>query len=298
MTFWTLLPALAFLVAVLGLSGLIIGALRGEFNLKDPVWGVFIVALIIRVPLMIVLNRTLPDDWLDVDWMMYESVGRALAETGNIQPLMGEGLGALAYGLLNAAVFWMVGFEPLVVRAVNTILGALACALVYLFLERLTEQIRSARVGAYAVVLWPTFVAWSTTNSKETVMALVAIAIFYCALTLSRRFRPSVAAMMAVLALSACFLRVYLVLLVLPLALTYIIILWTVRTHTLRVSIPLMTTWLIAAAILLKIAAEQTVGLYNLGADGLDALNAFRSRVADGGAQMTVEPFESVYDLL
>ncbi|MFO8081409.1 MAG: glycosyltransferase family 39 protein [Armatimonadota bacterium] len=298
MEFWNILQSTLLLSAVLGVSGLAVVRLRGCVDAEDPVWTVFVVALLIRVPLAIILYRTLPRDWLDVDWMMYESAGRALAEGGTIEPLLNEGLGALAHGLLNAAVFSMVGFQPLTLRALNAILGALACAIVYVLLERLNGDGAHSKIGALAVAVWPTFIAWSTTNSKEMAMAVAAIGVFYCALSLSRRFRPSTAAVMIALGLFMCLLRIYLVLLVLPVVVTYIIVVWSVRKHTLKVSVAILAIWTIAATAFLSVAVQRTVGLYDLGTEGLETLNAFRRLVARGGAQMEVAPFEHVSDVV
>lgn len=298
MEFFNILQSGLVISGLIAASVLIIIALRGEMNRSDPVWVVFLIALIIRVPLAIILYHTLPHDWLDIDWMKYERIGREMAETGTIDPVVSAGFSAIAHGFLNASVYWLIGFQPVVVRVFSAVTGALTCALLYLFLERLSRSTLDAQIGALVVTFWPTFVAWSMSNSKEMTMAALGIGIFYCALALSERFRLSVAAMMTLLAIATCFMRVYMALLILPVVMTYIIVVWVTRNCAQSLSAVAILMWALIVAAPVAVGLNYVMNVYNLVGDGLTALNLFRSAVAEGGAQLQVEPFYSIYDLL
>lgn len=289
----TLLTA-AFVAAL----WLLLVVLRGHLRRDDPLWAIFALALIIRVPLAIGLYHVLPHGWLDADWATYESVAKVAAQTGDLERILTAGYAFRLHALVNTAVFWLIGFQPVFLRIMSAAVGALTCALLYLLLERLTRQPRAAVVGALVATFWPTFIAWSTTNSKETFVGAAAIGMFYCALSLSRRFRPGVAVTMVALAALLIYYRIYLAVLIFPVALVYVVIMWTLsaKNRPLAVLSALIATGAIMVPVLTM--ARNIIFHYFNPEYGLLAINAFRQAVARGGAQLPIEPFHSFIDLL
>lgn len=78
------------------------------------------------------------------------------------------------YILLNAVVYDLVGFNPLVVRLVNALLGALCPILAYRLITSLSNQ-RAALIAAWWIALFPTQILFSALQQKEMVLAFLTL---------------------------------------------------------------------------------------------------------------------------
>jgi hypothetical protein len=298
MEFFHALQSTLLTVAFVAALWLLLVVLRGRLRRDDPLWAIFVIALIVRIPLAIGVYHVLPHGWLDKDWQTYEAAARTAAQTGELDPILNAGYAFRVHALTNTAVYWLIGFQPVFLRIMSAAMGAFTCALLYLLLERLIHRPRAAIAGALIATFWPTFIAWSTTNSKETFIGAVAIGMFYCALSLSRRFRPSVAVIMLALAAVLIVYRIYFSVLIFPIALVYVLVIWTRAAENRPFALFTALIMLGALGMPVLVMARNVIFRYFNPENLLMAINIFRSAVARGGAQLPIEPFGSFADLL
>ena len=85
------------------------------------------------------------------------------------------------YTHTQAGLYLIVGHQPLAMKVLNCLFGALTAGLVYLMGRRLFGE-RAARVGGVAAAFFPSVFFWSVVNLKEA-MFLFWVAVLLWALT-------------------------------------------------------------------------------------------------------------------
>jgi 4-amino-4-deoxy-L-arabinose transferase-like glycosyltransferase len=285
-----------FTIALVGAMGVVLAMVRGGFDRRDSIWAVLAIALLIRIVLVIVTYNVLPHDWLDIDWRAYERAGAEVVRSDSLEPVFTRGPSFIAHAIANAAVFWLVGVEPIAMRLFSGVFGAFTCAMVFLLAERLSDDRATATFAGLVAAVWPTFLAWSVQNSKDTVLAFALLSVAYCMLVATRRIRLSLVVVVGLLLALITALRAYLGVLLFPLCAVYLLIVG-VRRRAPKLVVPVAVLTAIAA-VALMIGVGATELTPSLGDDPLQTINRLRLFYAHGSASMDVRPFTSYLDLV
>lgn len=285
-----------FVIALIAGISVVLVMVRGGFDRRDSIWAVLIIALMIRIPLVLLTYYVLPHDWLDIDWISYEDAGATVVWFDTLDPIFSRGPSFIAHGIINAAIFWLVGVEPVAMRLFSAVFGAFACVIVYLLAEKLHGNRATATLAGLVAAVWPTFLAWSLQNSKDTVLACALLAIVYLMLVATRRISLSLLVLVGVLLAVTTAMRAYLGLLIFPLCAVYLVMVG-VRRRAPALVVPVAVVATVAA-----VAGVITLGATGLvpalGNDPLKTINTLRLYYAQGSATMDVTPFSSYLDLV
>jgi hypothetical protein len=154
-----------------------------------------VAALLLRVLLTFALEPFA--DVLEADALVYADHGWAVAEQWRSGKLVAYGdvvpwqTKAVGYVYLNAGVFTLLGFNPLAIKLLNAVLGAITILPVY-FLGRLFFTPRVSMIGAFLTAFFPSMVFWSTQNLKYTSVLLLVVTSLYLMLTLMEHLSPAI----------------------------------------------------------------------------------------------------------
>ena len=112
------------------------------------------------------------------DLSVFVQKGHALAsQSGGIGP----------YDFWNAAVYSIVGKQPMAMFFINAIIGMLPVLLLYDMSQQLVS-LRAARMTALLSAFWPSLFLWSTQNLKEPLVVYLAVQFVWATVMLRRRF--------------------------------------------------------------------------------------------------------------
>lgn len=161
-----------------------------QFRLRGvPVLlSLFVVAFVLRAVAAVILHQVLiargGDGFLGYDERGYDAVSWALAQQWRG---VGEGVPAgwehivNLYTYLGAAIYYVAGHNPLPMKVLNALFGAVVVVFVYLIAWRLFGRLASL-LGGLAALLFPSTFLWSLINAKDTLF-MVGVMVTLWALT-------------------------------------------------------------------------------------------------------------------
>jgi Dolichyl-phosphate-mannose-protein mannosyltransferase len=97
-----------------------------------------------------------------------------------------------------AAVYFVIGRNPLAIQLINCALGAVTCLLVYRITLMIYPLPRVARIAALITAVAPSMVLWSSQGLKESPIVLCLCLCTWMALRLCQRFRVTEFAVLSV----------------------------------------------------------------------------------------------------
>lgn len=173
---------------------------------------VMAVALGLRVVLALVLHLT--GAWqltgrgaITPDESTVDLAARLLVLGDDRSPLTLGGSLHTSWLLLSWSLYELVWNDLLVMKLLNTVLGTLLVVPAYLMAREL-HSLRSARMAAWAVALFPTTIVWSALALRETLLALLLLTLLLLAVRAVPAERASRAGVV-LLAVSALALLVF-----------------------------------------------------------------------------------------
>ena len=152
-------------------------------------FGVLLALLVTRIALTFALEPF--SETIEFDARLYADHGWAIAEQwrrgefvsyGQVAPWEVNGV---AYVYINAVIYTLLDFNPLAVKVTNAVLGA-ATVIPVFYLGRVFFTPKVAVAAALVTGCFPSMIFWSTQNLKDTLVVLLVVSSFYCALTTKR----------------------------------------------------------------------------------------------------------------
>ena len=155
---------------------------------KDFLRALFFVSLIFRVILATVTYIFELQEFFGGDSITYDEAGYALYSSwfGNLSEIntyylnfasrdSGSGFG-MAY--IVAAIYTVVGRNPLAIQLFNSVLGAATACLIYVCAKEIFSNTRVAKLSGIFVGIFPSLIVWSSQGLKDGIICfLLALAI-------------------------------------------------------------------------------------------------------------------------
>lgn len=203
--------------------------LAGAFNIPAHdrmfLYRLALGALLIRL-LFIVATQTFDTAFFSYiqtsDALYYEKMGKALAnawQEGKSVVIPSENYG---YHYWNGFIYYLIGFKPDLVRALNSITSVCTAFNLYFIMLRLNEA-KAARICFVLGAFFPSSILWSTLNLKDSLIIFLITLLVRQNLELLDKFRPGKVLFMSALLMALVSLRFYVgILLALCITLSYI----------------------------------------------------------------------------
>ncbi|HEX5731470.1 MAG TPA: glycosyltransferase family 39 protein [Blastocatellia bacterium] len=171
----------------------------------------FLVALVIRWAVAYIIYSRKMQSFFGADAATYDSIGDTISRVwqGTLQlapaymeSYMSTGKSGWGMYYLVAAIYYLIGHNPMAIQLINCALGAAACIAVYKVAMLVYPQQRVARTAALLTALSPSMILWSSQLLKD---APIVLALSLCALyTLKLREKFSIKSLLILLALLLC----------------------------------------------------------------------------------------------
>jgi hypothetical protein len=156
----------------------------------------FISALLVRVVIGTIIFVFRLQDFFGGDAVTYDNFGYLL-----LNSWLGEASSQLVlvlkiytagggWGMLYmvAAVYALVGRNPLSIQLVNAVLGAATAPLVYMCAQEIFQNSKVSRISAIYTAFFPSLVLWSSQGLKDGPIVFLLAFIMLAALKLGQRF--------------------------------------------------------------------------------------------------------------
>jgi hypothetical protein len=175
------------------IAGIIIRSNKenGTFLLR-----LFISALLVRVVIGTIIFNFGLQDFFGGDAVTYDNFGNMLlnswlGETSSqLTLVLGLYTAGGGWGMLYmvAAVYALVGRNPLAVQFVNAVLGAATAPLVFMCTQEIYQNLRVSRIAALYTAFFPSLVLWSSQGLKDGPIVFLLALVMLAALKLGKRF--------------------------------------------------------------------------------------------------------------
>ena len=156
---------------------------------------IWLIALGLRLAVALAVYTLDIRDYIAPDWKTYDFFGNELCrawqgaqDTGAEWLLGGGAKYRSGWGMYyySAAVYYVIGQNPLAVQLINCILGANACVLTYKIARFVYPGQRVARMAAVCVTVAPSMLIWTSQGIKESPIIFFLCLSLYLTLRLSR----------------------------------------------------------------------------------------------------------------
>jgi 4-amino-4-deoxy-L-arabinose transferase-like glycosyltransferase len=242
-------------------------------------WGILLIALILRVSVAIFTYFAYPYGYFAPDEAAYVDHGALLADTPFDLTQLFSGSG---WSYFNALIFQIAGPNPLVPRLWNCAIGGLTPVMGYALARKLGAQV-GAKITAILLAGFPSLVLWSSLNLKDVDVFCLILASLLLILRLQEAFRWRFALTLAIVLLVLYTLRTFTVMaLLIAVGIGLAVSRWP-RSYRNRLSALGLAVVVLAVAAILPTAAQQFYQGLNL-----DALAITRQGFG-AGAQSAVD---------
>ncbi|MBV8857731.1 MAG: glycosyltransferase family 39 protein [Acidobacteria bacterium] len=177
---------------------------------------IFVAALLLRVLLGAVIYAAHLQDFFGGDAYTYDSMGRELmAVWGSRQQNEAlvnswrEGGTGWGMGYLVAYIYYFFGVNMLAVQMFNAVVGAATAPIIFLCARHIFENLRVARLAAFAVAFYPSLVLWSAQGLKDGPIVFLLAVAMYATLKLGERMSPGYLTLLIVSMAGMISLRFY-----------------------------------------------------------------------------------------
>jgi len=133
----------------------------------------FAAGLVLRVAIGTIIFVAQLQDFFGGDAITYDGFGYALLRLwqGEIQfrPEIDRFSAGGGWGMLYlvAAVYAIVGRNPLAIQFINAVIGSATAVVIYLCAYHIFRNVRVARLAAFALAFFPSIILWSSQGLKD-----------------------------------------------------------------------------------------------------------------------------------
>jgi len=177
------------LVLILGFAVLLISGMHKVHpEERSLLWKLALGAFSIRL-LFIVFTCLFENPFMKSDALHYQSLGNLIAAGWHESLHQPVGKANYGYYYLNALVYYLVGFQPDVLRVFNCFL-AIGTGLNLYFISLKLGGRKMAMISFAFVVYFPSFIVWSALNLKESCIVFLLTYIVRQTIDLMDKFHP------------------------------------------------------------------------------------------------------------
>ena len=156
------------------------------------------------------------------DALYYEYLGRIIADAWHDGRSIAIPSGNYGYFFWNGLIYYLVGFQPELLRVLNSITAVCIGFNLYYISMRLSGR-TAARICFVLAVFFPSAILWSSLNLKDSLIIFFITLIVKLNLELMERFRPGRVVLMCLLLMVLVSLRFYIgILLAMCITLSYV----------------------------------------------------------------------------
>jgi hypothetical protein len=158
---------------------------------------IFVAGLLVRVLLGTVIYALHLQEFFGGDAYTYDLMGKELLYSWGTRRgseelvrTWREGGTGWGMGYLVASIYYFLGANMLAVQMFNAVLGAATAPVIFLCSRHIFDNLRVARLAAYAVAFYPSLVLWSAQGLKDgPIVFLLAVAML-ATVKLGERMSP------------------------------------------------------------------------------------------------------------
>lgn len=175
----------------------------------------FVAGIIVRVVIGSIIFVANLQEFFGGDALTYDEFGYALLRLwqGEIQfkPEIDRFSAGGGWGMLYlvAAVYAIIGRNPLAIQFINAVIGSATAAVIYLCAYHIFRNIRVARLAAFAVAFFPSIILWSSQGLKDAPVVLALSLAMLATLKLGERWSVKYLIVLIVALFSVFSLRFY-----------------------------------------------------------------------------------------
>lgn len=175
----------------------------------------FVGGVLVRVAIGTIIFVAQLQDFFGGDAITYDGFGYALLRLwqGEIQfkPEIDRFSAGGGWGMLYlvAAVYAIIGRNPLAIQFINAVIGSATAAVIYLCAYHIFRNIRVARLAAFAVAFFPSIILWSSQGLKDAPVVLSLALAMLATLKLGERWSVKYLIVLIVALFSVFSLRFY-----------------------------------------------------------------------------------------
>jgi 4-amino-4-deoxy-L-arabinose transferase-like glycosyltransferase len=159
---------------------------------------IFVAGLLVRVLIGTVIYNFHLQEFFGGDAYTYDSMGRELMASWNGTRQQNEALvrawreGGTGWGMgyLVAYIYYLFGTNMLAVQMFNAVVGAATAPVIFLCARHIFENLRVARLAAFAVAFFPSLVLWTAQGLKDGPIVFLLAVAMYATLKLGERMSP------------------------------------------------------------------------------------------------------------
>ncbi len=157
----------------------------------------FVGALLIRMVVGTLINVFQLQDFFGGDAYTYDFFGSAVLKAaagdryyaGLVQRFQGQlGGGAVGMIYMVAAIYKVIGKNPLAVQFFNSVLGAATAPAIFLIAHTIFGNLRVAKIAALFVAFFPSLVLWSSQGLKDGPIVFMLVLAVVLTLRLGEKF--------------------------------------------------------------------------------------------------------------
>ena len=203
---------------------IVFAVIAGAIILRQPEDGsfllrVFVSALLVRMLLGTTIFVFRGQEFFGGDALTYDFLGYAQLHSwfGDryylqiVRIYVRGGGGGTSWGMvyLVAAIYGVIGRNPLAVQFFNAVLGAATAPIIYLSALLVFNNVRVARLSAFAVAFYPSLVLWSSQGLKDGPIVFFLALSILATLKLSQKFNLKYIAILVCSLFAVLSLRFY-----------------------------------------------------------------------------------------
>ncbi|HYN85833.1 MAG TPA: glycosyltransferase family 39 protein, partial [Pyrinomonadaceae bacterium] len=201
-------------VAALG-AGVLVSRAAGDE--REWLLHLFVAALLLRVAVGTAINFLGLQEFFGGDAITYDEIGVALSYSWQsnfydpnleqmLAPYMRRNWGML---YVVAAVYWVIGRNPLAIQFFNAVVGAATAPIIYLCAKQIFENVRVARASALFVAFYPSLILWSAQGLKDGLIVFLLAVSMLLTLRLNERLSMKYASILVLALFALLTLRFY-----------------------------------------------------------------------------------------
>lgn len=185
---------------------------HGQFLLR-----IFLAALLVRVVLASIIFVFNAQEFFGGDALTYDAFGNALLKgwmgdkylrslADHFVSNSGSGWGMV---YIVAAIYGVIGRNMLAIQLFNSVLGAATASIIFLCAHHVFNNLRVARLAAFAVAFYPSLVLWSAQGLKDGPIVFFLVLSFLATLRLGQKLSPKHLAVLIISLVALLSLRFY-----------------------------------------------------------------------------------------
>lgn len=200
------------------LAGIFLFFFRFGTDEKTTITRIFLLAFAARMLFGIFVHANSLQDFFGGDAFTYHTNGSGWVDVwfAGVEPserllYQNKAVSGAGWGMnyLVASIYTVTGKNMLAGQAFCSVFGAATAALVFILSRMIYNNLRVAKIAAFSVAVFPSFIIWSSQLMKDGLVIFLIVSTMILTMRLSERFNPITLVMLAFCLFGIMSLRFY-----------------------------------------------------------------------------------------